>query len=196
MTQLGQAIIAQAVEWTRRSCYETISNGGNCIDDLQKAYHLSARREPYCAKFAWVCVEAACQTLGIPNLLPKTAGARDMRDRSKSVLRVDSRMEPGAVFYRYSSAAASGHIGVVLGWDDQHMFTAEGNRGDRIDLFSATLSEVSDPKNGYSFIHTEAMPGGDTPVVSGMAHAGVPVPLALLFAGGLAFYTYRQGIWG
>lgn len=194
MTRIGEAIIREALSWVDKSCKETVRNGGSCIDDLQAAYDLSARREAYCAKFVWVCTDAGCQTLGIENHLPKTAGARNMRDLSrKSSLRTDLVMAPGAIFYRYSTAGATGHMGICLGWNDRVMYSAEGNRGDRIDVFQNELAAVKNPKNGYEFIHTELMPGGQDEASSTVV-ASPPLWVGLIAAGGLGYYLYEQGV--
>lgn len=162
--KLQQTILDRADAWVQRCCREIKNargkglNYGNCIDDVQIAFSGSVRHEAYCAKFAWVLYTESCLILKLHPLLPKTAGARLLLDQSRSegLLHVDTTPVPGCVFYRRSSADATGHIGTVINVDSSKvMVSAEGNAGDRIDYFSTPWAKVRDPKNGYAFIHTE-----------------------------------------
>lgn len=187
MTALGQAILSRAQYWADLSCHETVTNGGNCIDDLQRAFSGGKLvREAYCAKFAYVCVSEACKALGVKNLLPKTAGALDMLNKAKNVsgLIVDRTPAPGAVFYRYSTAkGASGHIGIVKSIGSTTLNTIEGNNDDRIGEFHPPLSKIT-AANGYQFIHTELMGGGVNEAGFGL--------FGMLLLGGAVYYTIKN----
>lgn len=192
MTRIGQTIRAVSLEWVARQCKETVRNGGSCIDDLTATYTgLKPRREPYCAMFVFVCVSEACKRLGIDNHLPKTAGARNMLEMTRNtVIPVTREPAIGAAFYRRSTApGASGHVGLVADMDGEHLYTIEGNRGDRIDAFTYTWDQVT-PANGWEFMRTDRMPGGtaEAGATAGTVSAvGILGLVALL--GGLT-YTY------
>lgn len=163
MNTLQQEIIRQAWEWKRLDCKETVENGGTCIDDLHRRFG-AVRREPYCTKLAWLIINDACNALHITNQLPKTAGAKDLLEKSKKVLKVDTLPAVGAVFYRKSrSATATGHTGVVIELLPDGIRTIEGNNDDRIDFFDYKTASVTAAANGFAFIHTERMGGEELP---------------------------------
>lgn len=199
-TVIGAEIAQVAKEWARRDCRETISNGGSCIDDVQQQFYGTKRREPYCAAFAWVVVDQACRRVGIPNILPKTPGALDMLRKSKrTALPVDKLPTIGSVFYRKTTARASGHIGIVIGMTEAgNLITVEGNNDDRIGVFENRLDAVLNSSNGWQFIHTDLTPGGEGVLPVDMAPDGSftvssgGVNLAALLALGLVGYgVYR-----
>ncbi len=162
MNALQDEIIRWAVWWKERSCREVTKNRGTCIDEIHLRFSGSkTSRDPYCAKFAWVVLDMASGELGIQNPLPKSAGARIMRDMAKERMRVDRIPGAGSVFYRYSTApGASGHIGVVIGWDDTTLYTIEGNNGPLVGTYQYSLSQVENAKNGFAFMHVEDFGAG------------------------------------
>lgn len=199
MNDLQQKILETAWWWKTRSCRETIvkgrgTNGGSCIDDVQRQFGPVFRREAYCAKFAWVVVQAACDAVGITNILPHEAGAITMLHKAQTVpgLRIDTTPVPGCVFYRRSTAkGATGHIGIVYQIDDpKAMWTVEGNNKDRIDLFHTSWPYVRDPQNKFSFIHTEEMGGPGAEIVSS-AGFGI-IPILLILGAGFGIYRYAR----
>lgn len=190
MNELQKRIVSDAWKWKSRNCREVSKNWGNCITEIQQRFdsRTAARREAYCAKFAWVIIDDACKSVGIKNKLPKTAGAKDMRDKSKRVLRVNDVPAIGAVFYRFSSApGATGHIGVMIDSTESHMITVEGNNEDRIDIFKYKWDDVRNAKNGFSFIHTEEMMIGSV----SFQEAGIS-PFLILPAIGGVIYIINQ----
>lgn len=193
MTQIGNAIVQHARQWAGRSCKETRVNGGSCIDDLQIAYGGTTSREAYCAKFVWVVVDQACKEIGIVSTLPKTAGARDMRDRSKGRLPMDQNFTVGSCFYRYSTApSASGHMGIVVDVTPDALITVEGNNGNRIGVFENKLSAVRDTRNGWVAIHTDMIPGGQMPYGVQFAKAGNDALILLALLGGGIFVAKKK----
>ncbi|HVZ39948.1 MAG TPA: CHAP domain-containing protein [Candidatus Kapabacteria bacterium] len=164
VNRFQQELVRTALAWAARGCHETVANGGNCIDEVHRLFGNPAR-ESYCAQFVWVVTEQAAQAAGIPNPLPKTAGACDLLTRSlKAGLRVDKTPGIGAVFYhgadpRYST----GHVGVVIDVTSTAIRTVEGNSGDRIDDWTYALAKVLTRKQtqacqrgtGFDFIHIE-----------------------------------------
>lgn len=165
MNTLQREIVRQAWEWKAIDCRETVANGGTCIDDLHSRFG-APRREAYCAKLAWVVINDSCRVVGVENLLPKTAGAKDLLDRSRRTLTVDSTPAIGSVFYRRSrDPKATGHCGIVVEILPHGIRTLEGNNDDRIDFFDYENNSITDEQNGFAFIHTELM--GNTPEISG-----------------------------
>lgn len=192
MNALQQQIVKDAWKWKARNCREVSKNWGNCITEVQQAFdsRTAAKREAYCAKFAWVLLDAACTVVGVKNRLPKTAGAKNMRDKSAKVLRVNTVPAVGAVFYRFSKApGATGHIGVMIGSTNSHMVTVEGNNEDRIDVFQYRWEDVKNPSNGFAFIHTEAMQDGAA--TEAIQQAGFDAMLMLGIVGAAAYMVIK-----
>lgn len=162
MTPLGAQIVAVAQAYHNRQCVETLPNRGPCVDELHKLFNGKVSPDPWCAISAWVWVDLAAQQLGVKNVLPKTAGARDMLNKSERVagLRVDTAPAPGATFYRKSKApGATGHIGIVKTVTSWGILTIEGNHNDRVLEYHYTNAELANSANMFRFIHTESMPG-------------------------------------
>lgn len=159
-TNLGE----RARTWINCHCKETISNGGNCIDDLTIAFTgKRAWRAPYCAMTVWVWYYEASLASGLLPMLPKIASAIGLLNACiKNGFAVDDTPDVGSIFYRKSSlqgkkngSEISGHCGIVLGWTDNEMVTAEGNSGQQIHEVRTPWSRVRDPERGYRFIHAE-----------------------------------------
>lgn len=191
MNTLQREIVRQAWEWKSIDCRESVENGGTCIDDLHSRFG-TARREPYCTKLVWVVINDSCRAVGVENLLPKTAGAKDLLDRSRRTLKVDNIPTIGSVFYRRSrDPKATGHCGIVVELlPDGGIRTLEGNNDDRIDFFDYAASSIANKQNGFAFIHTELM--GNTAEEKKEDPVSVPdvpsstVPLAIAAAALLA----------
>ena len=114
-------------------CWESAGkNRGVCIDKIN-SYYGAVNNDAYCTKFAWVCVNIACEELGLPNLLPKSANGDDMIARSdKSQIPVDRTPTPGCIFRRNSSGGGK-HTGIVVWGDEANMYTIEGNTSFKYD---------------------------------------------------------------
>lgn len=199
MTRLAHEIILIATQWYRRDCRESTENRGVCVDEIHERFSPSwiaqKRAEAWCAKYAWVVVDEACQRLGIHNVLPKTASAVGMRDRSSGVIRVDTTPAVGSVFYRRSSSpGSSGHVGIVTAVTADKIFTNEGNLDDRVALHYYPERQVRDPAWRFSFIHTELIGGGGGSYSGSTLLAGTSVlPALLLMSAGVGLaYT----MWG
>ena len=79
-------IISTAEElWRDGKCVETSKNRGQCIDDIKRRHDGTPDNDPYCAQFVWVVADISAERAGVKNYVPKTAGARDLLERSKKV---------------------------------------------------------------------------------------------------------------
>lgn len=185
ITTLAKAALDRAWYWQSLHCRETKKNGGSCIDDVTAAFYGKPRQESYCTIFAWVVIDQACKSIGIANALPKTAGARDLRNRAAKVVQVDKTPAIGSVFYHLPTAAGStGHCGVVVYIDGAGIGTVEGNHSDRIDSFSYTSAQIRDPRTDWVFIHTESI--GNTPLIEAGGVGGGSGGSSLLAVGAIA----------
>lgn len=197
-------LVRVGLAWVARGCHETVKNGGNCIDELHRAFGRE-KREAYCAQLAWVVAEQAARAAGINNPLPHTGGACDMLKRSVAAgLRVDKTPAIGAVFYQGSNPKYStGHIGVVIDVTGTTIRTVEGNNDDRIDDWRYPMATVLNrPRTqacqrgiGWDFIHIEDAGGQPTEsVLPSLSGAGPSMGSLLLIAGVAVgtFYTLRQ----
>ncbi len=167
MNALQVKILERARVWADCWCCETISNGGNCIDDLTSRFTGGRPwRVAYCAMTAWVIYSEACGELSLRPLLPKIPGALRLLQESKKhpVLKdfISQEPTPGAQLYRKSSVQGSrngsevtGHIGTVYHVDTtgNRMISFEGNSGQQIRFVTYSLDEVRDPARGFTFIN-------------------------------------------
>lgn len=177
-------IVDRAVAWYQRDCRETTANRGPCVDEIHERFDpnwiRNKRSEAWCAKFCYVVVDEAARMDGIKNPLPRTAGARDLLERSiKAGLRVDRQPARGSIFYRRSGAPnATGHNGIVVGGraNGGGITTIEGNLNNRVSLYGYTNGQIEDLD--FRFIHVEDAAGA--PLLAG---SNVITTLLLLSAG-------------
>lgn len=195
-TALGAEAVRLAEDYASRLCREVTPNRGPCVDEIARSFNGRATNEPWCAKFAYVVLEAAARNIGrVHTTLPKTAGARDMLERArKAGLRVDRRPNVGAVGYRISSAPGStGHIFIVKGYDQEYIYTVEGNTGPSQDSQGVwwAFYEWSDIERlGMYFIHAEEQLGDTLTtdnVIAGEAGFGITGWLLVAVAAGAIF---------
>lgn len=163
VTALGRGIIQAAMMWVDCSCRETMKNGGNCIDDLTMRYTTNRPwRVPYCAMAAWEWYWEGCQLGGFIPLLPRSSSAKGLLVAAANFgFDIDETPGMGSIFYRKSSiqgrrngSEISGHCGVVTGWDDTHLYTAEANSGQQIRAVKTTWDRMRELK--VQFIHCES----------------------------------------
>ncbi len=184
-TALGTHIIREAERWLERQCAETSANRGPCVDEIHLRFGGTVKAEAWCAKFVWVVVDEACVQTGTKNRLPFTAGARALLTGSDGKLRVDGNPEPGAAFYRRSTApGASGHVGIVVAVESDGIYTIEGNTSDRVAMIRYDNQYMADPAHEMRFIHTELMepviPVEQAPVLAGGSYWGWLVAAGLV----------------
>ncbi|HRK04078.1 MAG TPA: CHAP domain-containing protein [Chlorobiota bacterium] len=142
-----------AANYVERRCVEVSENRGPCVDEIKQIYGDKVPlAEAWCAQFVYAVHLLTCMRLGLIVLVPKTKGARDMLNKSRSIFRVDGEPEVGDVFYRYSSAG-TGHVGIVIGVGKAGITTIEGNMNDRVGIRTYTWSEIRDQRKGFAFIH-------------------------------------------
>lgn len=199
-TPYGRRIVAGIEAYAYAQCREDDGrpNRSACVDKIHTAF--SGRppvSEPWCAKIAWVVADAAAQSgYGKGTVLPKTAGARDMLERSRRVrgLTVDETPGVGAVFYRRSSApGATGHIGIVKGWDNSTLYTVEGNVGPEAGggVWWAFYDRKDLPGLGMRFIHVERQ-FGERETGGGILSAGADtIGMLLLLSAGIGYFVMR-----
>lgn len=159
-TPLGRRIVEIADRWAQLKCVEEKNNRGQCIDKVHQLYNGRILNEAYCAKFAYVVVQEACEALNIANKLPKTASALGMLQGAQKLgmaVQGLSGIAPGAVFARRTKATGGSgwHVGLVRSWNDDKFFTVEGNNSDRIGYFNYDWEEIK--SRDFWFIHTHRM---------------------------------------
>lgn len=145
---LQDAILARAEAWRDCGCCETVSNGGTCVDSVTEFYTgKNPLRKAWCAMTVWTFYAQACQSLGIINTLPKTAGARDLLERSTDTgFPISNDPSEADFFYippRSGTSDSSGHVGTVFytGHSD-YLVTIEGNSSQRLREVHHPWSEV------------------------------------------------------
>lgn len=189
-----KTIAEVAAEWYERNCVEERTNRGVCVDKIHELFDpqwiTQKRPEAWCAKFCWVVYEEAARRSGTKNPLPRTAGARLMRDMSKKAgLRVDNKPQDGDVFYRASeSPGASGHVGIVTDVKADGITTVEGNLSNRVAYYHYGWDKIMSPKWNFSFIHAadESQSGG------GVITAGANGLLGLVLIGTAALWFFNK----
>jgi hypothetical protein len=148
-----------AAEWYDRNCVEDSENRGVCVDKIHELFDpqwiASKRAEAWCAKFVWVVYEEAARRSGNKNPLPRTAGAKDMLNKSRDLgLDVDNKPRYGDVFYRTSeSRGRSGHVGIVTDIQKDGITTVEGNLNNRVAYYFYDWNQIALPKWKFNFIH-------------------------------------------
>lgn len=183
-----------AAEWYKRNCVEERANRGVCVDKIHELFDpkwITAKRpEAWCAKFVWVVYEEAARRSGTKNPLPRTAGARLMRDMSKDLgLRVDNKPQDGDVFYRASeSPGSSGHVGIVTDVKADGITTVEGNLSNRVAYYHYDWDKIMSPKWNFSFIHA----ADDSQSGSGVITAGANGLLGLVLIGTAALWYFNK----
>jgi len=151
--ELQKEIVALCLEWImqkkpKETWEEFGKNKGEMLNKLKETFGFKKGAEAWCAMFGWGIVDQACKKVQAINQIPKTAGAKALLDlslKTNSVI-VSDLPEIGALMYRKSGdPKATGHIGVVVGIDDDGSFyTIEGNVDDRVGM-------VYYPKTGSTF---------------------------------------------
>lgn len=159
-TPLGQKIVQVADRWSQLKCVEERNNRGACIDKVHELYNGRVINEAYCAKYAYVVVQEACEALNISNKLSKTASALGMLQGAQKLgmaIKGVKGIAPGAVFARRTKATGGSgwHIGIVRSWNDDKFFTSEGNNSDRIGYFFYDWEEIVSRE--FWFIQTHKM---------------------------------------
>ena len=195
-TPYGAQIVGVAEEYALRGCRETSQNRGPCVDEISKKYSGKAVNEPWCAKFAYVVAQAAAYNVARTSTkLPKTAGARDMLERSrKAGIRVDTTPAVGSVFYRPSTApGATGHVGIVKGYDEDYLYTIEGNTGptDKSQGVWWAFYPVRDLQN-FRFIHVEDQFGTETTPYGKAGEASFSSSAVILALVGLGTFLWSR----
>lgn len=142
-----------ASHYVERRCVEESENRGVCVDEIKQIYGDKVPlAEAWCAQFVYAVHLMTCMRLGLTVMLPRTKGARDMLNKSRSTFRVDAEPEIGDVFYRFSTAG-SGHVGLVIGVGSAGMTTIEGNMNDRVGIRTYLWSDIRNSRKGFAFIH-------------------------------------------
>lgn len=183
-----------AAEWYKRNCVEERANRGVCVDKIHELFDpkwiTSKRPEAWCAKFVWVVYEEAARRSGTKNPLPRTAGARLMRDMSKDLgLRVDNKPQDGDVFYRASeSPGATGHVGIVTDVKPDGITTVEGNLSNRVAYYHYGWDKIMSPKWNFSFIHA----ADDSQSGGGVVTASSNGLLGLVLIGTAALWYFSK----
>ena len=86
---------------------------------------------PWCAAFAWCCLDDACRELGLSNPIPATAGVHLLAQRAR--IAGGWTAEPGPGFVGLHDAGKSkagarlGHCGIILEVGEHHCLGIEGN---------------------------------------------------------------------
>lgn len=118
-----------------------------------------------------------------------------MRDRAMRTpgLIVNDEPAVGAVFYRYSSApGASGHIGIVKGYDKSYLYSVEGNVGPENGggVWWAFYDRSDLARLGFKFIHVERQ-FGESDQSSIMAAGADTLGMLLLLSAGVGYVLMR-----
>jgi hypothetical protein len=170
-----QAQIAQeALNYVTPSkpCIESPSNRGYCIDELKCYFYNTGKNancskigsEAYCAITAWTMTHKAFVRLGIDTAIlskMKTARAVDLMNFAKKHgVVVDKNYKIGDIFYRKSGdPSASGHVGIIVGFDNKYIYTVEGNNSFKLNdkkvsgvwEWKYPLQDIN--KRGFQFVH-------------------------------------------
>lgn len=175
VNELQKEIVAQCFDWLFKknpgeTWEEAGENRGKMLDLLKKEFGFAPGKEAWCAQFAWGIVNQACKVVGAKNILPKTAGARLLRDMSIQTNKVIVKPLPeiGAVMYRKSlEPNSTGHVGIVVKIDDDGSFyTVEGNMSEKVAMTKYEASRYYDANSGqywlqgvpFSFMWTGRFP--------------------------------------
>lgn len=159
--ELQKEIVAQCYDWLFKknpgeTWEEAGENRGKMLDILKKEFGFAPGREAWCAQFAWGIVNQACKVVGAKNILPKTAGARLLRDMSIATNSVIVKPLPdiGSVMYRKSlEPSASGHVGIVVKIDpDGSFYTVEGNINEKVAMTKYDASRYFDANSGQYWL--------------------------------------------
>jgi len=209
--KLQAEIADQALKYVKPNnpCVEKPSNRGGCIDELKCYFYNSGKSsscskigsEAYCAITAWSLVHKAFRNVGIDTAILskiKTARAVDLMNfsRNNGVV-VDKNVKIGDIFYRKSGdPSASGHVGIVVGFDNNYFYTVEGNNSFKLNgtkyqgvwEWKYPFSDI--PKRGFEFIHIGEYVG--TPAVAYTYRSPV-TDVAISYSGGDGLgFTYTQ----
>jgi hypothetical protein len=159
--ELQKEIVAQALDWLFKkdpgvTWEEAGENRGKILDTLKKEFGFPVKAEAWCAQFAWGVVNQACKVVGAKNILPKTAGARLLRDMSINTNTVICKPLPeiGSVMYRKSlEPSASGHVGIVVKIDpDGTFYTIEGNLQEKVAMTVYSADRYFDKNSGQYWL--------------------------------------------
>lgn len=147
-TVLQDAILARAEAWRDCDCCETVANGGTCVDSVTEFYTgRNPLRKAWCAMTVFCFYTQACQSLGVINTLPKTAGARDLLEKATEAgFPISNDPSEADFFYippRPGSTDSSGHVGTVFyTGHSEYLVTIEGNSSQKLREVHHSWSEV------------------------------------------------------
>lgn len=149
--QLQKEIVALCLEWIMKKQPKTTweefgANKGEMLNMLKETFGFKKGAEAWCAMFGWGIIDQACKKVKGKNLLPKSAGAKDLLNKAlaTNTVIVSDLPEIGSVMYRKSGdKKATGHIGVVVSIENNGFYTIEGNVDDKVGMvFYPKISDV------------------------------------------------------
>lgn len=128
-TKLGYDIVKKAHEWAGRECFETGTNKLYCGFDKERISFKSLK-DPAAYCMAWVN-EVLTEVFGDNNInypYVQTASTITFYNNFKKkgiVTQSANMIIAGAVFYR--TRAGGGHVGIIIGKNNTHVYTIEAN---------------------------------------------------------------------
>lgn len=176
-TTTGYYIAAEAKnwldKWNQDGCKEIAENKIYCSDTGKKVswYPYSGDGDPWCAAFVSTVLSAVQKKIGYSSSQKMSASTVDFE---KSKLQKDYQYAVGAVFFRKSKGGQTyGHVGIVVDWDTEYVYTIEGNTGNAIALVKHKWYDVQNGTSKFGkflFVHTELE--GNTDKVIAMDFTG------------------------
>lgn len=188
MTVLARQIVCEAESWLGTVEVPLGANKGGRVDEINKAYFGNTNSYPWCTSFVWVVYDRAVRALGGVNRLPGNAevGGNAKRTFQIATERFTMNTTPaiGSIFYRRSTdpsdTAFSGHMGVVVGMDDDTITTIEGNQGEthRVGKYTYTRGELGDWQFRFIHVEDESVPATQvtSPCAPQTASTSAPTP--------------------
>lgn len=173
MTILGKYISNEAMNmrriWESENCIEK-NNKIRCEgDDFKLEFFNYNGNDAWCASFVSTVMVNVGRELGYKTKLKLSASTSVMRSSGENYFKVDKNPAVGSIFHRkyddaYSISVAgrigTGHVGIVVNYDNNYIYTIEGNKGDKVQAVRYKINDFFDGvkgkySKGHYIIHVE-----------------------------------------
>lgn len=128
LVDLNAAFLEEATKWVGVK-EKGGNNKGPEVERFQKAVDGKAQAEAWCMAFMQFCVKEIEKRYNVKSKIARSEGCTDCYDRTPADMKMKSPKKGALVIWNYKGSW-KGHTGVVRSFNDDRIYTIEGNTGD------------------------------------------------------------------